>query len=122
MTEEQPYTHVTFCWWKAVDVSELAEKLGTRFTIVRRPRSEEGATEVSIYKTGRSELIIRADTLTAFLSGFRAVLSQKEKAPFTEKDLELRTTVLELYPRTRPTPFPWQSSKEPKFEIEKSND
>ena len=52
------------------------------------------------------------------LSPMRAVLSQKEAAPFTKKDVELRKKVLEFYPRSRPTPFPWQFISEPEYEAE----
>ena len=34
------------------------------------------------------------------------------------RDMELREKVLKMYPRGRPTPFPWEFSSEPKFEKE----
>jgi hypothetical protein len=79
--------------------------------------------EITLYKDDRDELRVRSDTLTALLSSFRAVLSQKDSAPFTYRDMKLRKLVSELYPRERPTPFPWLFSSEPKFEtaIDTSN-
>ena len=65
----------------------------------------------------KEQLIVKADTLIARLSLFRAGLSQKKVATFTERDLELRKKVFALYPRSRPTPFPWSFTSEPKFEI-----
>ncbi len=41
---------------------------------------------------------------------------QKEAAPFTEKDLDLRDRMLELFPRERPTVLPLQINTEPEFE------
>ncbi len=72
--------------------------------------------EVAIHKDDRSELEVKSDTLVALLSSFRAVLSQREPAPFTPRDMELRKRVIELYPRERPTPFPWMFGHEPNFE------
>jgi len=64
-------------------------------------------------------LKVSADTLSAMLSRFRALLYQKEAAPFTARDMELRKKVLELYTRDRSTPFLWGFRSEPKFEIAK---
>jgi len=78
-----------------------------------RPGEEH---EISIFKDIRSELEVKSETLLAHLSPFRAVLSKKKPIPFTSKDMELRKRVIELYPHERPTPFPWEFSKEPHFE------
>jgi hypothetical protein len=51
--------------------------------------------------------MVKADTLITFLSSFRAVLSQQESNPYTEKDVKLRERILDLYPRNMPSPFPW---------------
>lgn len=61
------------------------------------------------------ELKLKADTLNAFISLTRAILFQKERAPFTPRDMELRKRILEIYPRNRPTPF--LINDEPKFEV-----
>ena len=74
---------------------------------------------ISIVRDERDELKVHLDTLGAIFSRFRAVLFLKESALFTERDVRLRKRILELYPRNRPTPFPWEYSAEPKFEVEK---
>lgn len=42
-------------------------------------------SEVAVHKDDRSELEVKSDTPTALLSSFRAVLSQREPAPFTPR-------------------------------------
>jgi hypothetical protein len=42
---------------------------------------------------------------------------QREAAPFTAKDAELREKLFEMYNRDRPTPFPWAFLEEPKFVV-----
>lgn len=71
-----------------------------------------------LYKDDKLELSAASDTLVAHLSGFRAVLTQREAKPFTKRDAELREKIRELYPQDRPTPFPWEWSPEPKFTVE----
>lgn len=119
MTETEPYHYVRFCWWKAHNLKKLVEELRTQFSVVKLPKPEEKEADLSLSRKVRGVVEVKADTLSAFLSAYRAVLSQKEKAPFTESDRQLRKTVLALYPHARPTPFPWEFSEEPKFEIEK---
>lgn len=111
-----PYHYVRFRWWKGVSIEEIKEKLGQAFQLrpIIMPR---GDMEISFAKDDRDEFSVAADTLIARLSGFRAVLVQKEAAPFTARDMELRKKVLELYPQSRPTPFPWEFSEEPKFQV-----
>ena len=60
---------------------------------------------------------LKADTLNAFISLAGAVLFQKERTPFTHRDMQLRKRILEIYPRNRPTPFPFLVNDEPNFEI-----
>ncbi len=79
------------------------------------PRDDTG---ISIQAESARELRVRSDTLTAFMSPFRVVLAQRERAPFTRRDMYLRGRVIELYPQSRPTPFPWLFSGEPEFEVE----
>lgn len=112
----QPYHYVRFKWWRIVDLKEIARELGGVFSIepLKMPRNDR---ELSLLKDMREELRVKADTLGAMLSPVRAVLFQREAAPFTARDMELRRRVLELYPRDRPTPFPMFFSEEPKFEV-----
>ena len=105
-----------FRWWQGVDLKKASEALGTEFGVEPIELPQAG---ISIVRDERDELKVHSDTLGAILSRFRAVLFQKESAPFTERDVRLRERILELYPRNRPTPFPWEYSAEPKFEVEK---
>jgi hypothetical protein len=110
------YSYVRFRWWDPVDLDKAAEELSGFKTnkIVR----EKGGQEISLYRDQRDEVEVEADTLQALLSSFRVVINQKEVKPFTVRDMELREKVMKMYPRGRPTPFPWEFSSEPKFEKE----
>jgi len=110
------YHYVRFRWWHGVDLKKVSDELSKEFSVepIELPKAI-----VSIIRDERDELKVRADTLSAFLSRFRVVLFQKESAPFTERDMRLRERILEFYPRNRPTPFPWEYSAEPKFEVVK---
>ena len=116
MRMAQPYHYVRFKWWRMVDLKEVAREMGGVFSIniLTIPKDDR---ELSLLKDMREELSVKADTLGAMLSPVRAVLFQRETAPFTARDMELRRRVLELYPRERPTPFPMFFSEEPKFEV-----
>jgi hypothetical protein len=85
--------------------------------IVKRLYPPTGRVDLAVFKDFREELKIEADNIKAFLSPQRAVLFQKEPAPFTAKDMELRKRILELYPRDRITPIPIFFNREPEFEI-----
>jgi hypothetical protein len=111
------YHYTRFRWDRGVNLDTLNDELKTRYNVEKRKYSQmEG--EISIYKGERDEVVVQADTLMAHLSAVRGVLSQKEVKPFTQKDLELRKRVLEIYPRDRPTVLPWQFSHEPKFQTQ----
>jgi hypothetical protein len=114
---------VRFTWVQPYKLEELVTELQERFTLVKslvRKKKEPWdmtARAWSFQDDAREEIEVRADTLFAFLSPFRATLFQKEKAPFTKKDMELRETVLALYPRDTATPVPFRfGEKEPTFE------
>lgn len=110
------YSYVRFRWWDPVDLDKAVEEFSGFKTkkIVRKT----GGQEISLYRDQRDEVEVEADTLQALLSTFRVVINQKETKPFTARDMELREKVLKMYPRGRPTPFPWEFSSEPKFEKE----
>jgi hypothetical protein len=119
--------YARFTWYSPYNLEELATKLKESFTIVKSPAKKKKepwnltARVWSFQDDVREEIEVKADTLFASLSPFRAILFQKEKAPFTKKDMELRETVLALYPRSTATPVPFRfGEKEPKFEKEPS--
>ena len=117
---DEPYHYVLFRWWNRVDVIKLLEEFNKDFDVkLKIPPFDEN--RISIHVDNLIELWVKADTLSAFLSNYRAVLFQKKKAPFTHRDMKLRKKVMKLYPRSRPTPLPWLVDSEPKFEVEKKS-
>ena len=113
----EPYHHVRFRWRERADIDKIAEELRESYSVDTKHRPGD-ETELSLLKDDRDELIVSADTLTAYLSGFRALLSQRRAAKLTRRDAELREKVREMYTHDRPTPFPWSFSPETKFEVE----
>ena len=119
MGKEQPYHYVRFLWGGKVDLEELAEEFKEYVEGWREPPKTESKMHFHIYNL--RELKLRADSLQAYLSLMRAVLFQREKKTFTKRDVELRRKIFEVYPRDRPTPFPWLELDEPKFDVEEKN-
>ncbi len=120
MKNLEPYSYVRYTWSKNINVDKEAKQLSADFEIesINTPAPRE--QEVAIYKTSRKEIIVKADTVGVIIGTFRAILYQKEKAPFTHRDLKLRQIILGLYPRSTPSPLPIMPSFEPKFVIEDS--
>jgi hypothetical protein len=111
------YGYVRYAWWEDVDVEAVARELGERFTVRRLDTPGVTPYEISIYQNTRQEVLVKADTLKAYVSRFRATMFQREPAPFTGRDLELRARLMELYPRNRPSPAPWLISHETPFDV-----
>lgn len=116
MKNIKPYFYVRFGWLKGVDMNEAAKEFGEVFD-VETMVPPTSTFDFVMFKEHREELKVVADTLKSLLSPKRAVLYQREPAPFTVKDMELRRRILELYPRDRITPLPFFFSSEPKFEV-----
>ena len=108
------YSYIRFRWWQEVDLETYIKELDSDFDVKVTKYPVDKLT-ISITKDDRTELVAETDTLKAHISKFRAVLTQAEEGPFTDKDLKLRERILEKYPRNRPTPLPFQYSDEPKF-------
>lgn len=111
------YYYLRYKWGTGADMDQMQHELSERFHVGRRdfPISE---IEVSLFKEDRVELIITADRMRVHANAHRAILSQIAEGPFTRHDMELREYILENYPRSRPTPFPWSFSYEPEFMVE----
>jgi len=114
MRKDEAYHFVRFLWATKVDLEAMEKELAEYFVGWRTPPETESKMHMHLYNF--RELKLKADTLNAFISLTRAVLFQKERAPFTTRDMELRKKILEIYPRNRPTPFPFLINDEPKFE------
>ena len=112
----QAYRHVRYRWWDRVDLERAAEELGEKYTVEwsSGPTSD---TDIDIRREEKTILRVKADTLGAYLDVYKAVMYQREAAPFTAKDSELREKLFERYNRDRPTPFPWSFLEEPKFVV-----
>jgi hypothetical protein len=108
-----PYYFIRYTWIDRVDVGRFAKDLSSSFevTVLRGPESHLAIVE-------RAKYLVKADTLRVYLSPTKAILFQKEKKPFTEKDLTLRKSIFSVYPRNRSTPFPWGFMPEPRFEVQ----
>jgi hypothetical protein len=113
----RPYHYVRFRWWSAVDLKAVDEEMRALEFEIKRLEIPKYELELTLQKEYRDELVVKADTLTAHLSQFRAVLTQKEAKPFSRRDMKLRKRIVEIYPQNRPTPLPWDYVAEPKFEV-----
>jgi len=111
------YSYLRYQWGTGVDMEKMQVELSERFRVGRRDYPGNDI-EVSLFKDDRVELIVTADRMRVHANAHRADISQIEEGAFTGHDMELRAYILENYPRSRPTPFPWGHSFEPPFETE----
>lgn len=91
----------------------LAKDLASSFEVTELHEPESNFAIVE-----RTKFRVKADTLGVYLSRTKATLFQKEKQPFTEKDVRLRERTFAFYPRNRATPFPWGFMQEPSFDVQ----
>ena len=115
--KRKPYFHIRYTWWDIIDLDEVRKDLETRFEVTELfvPSSN---WEVALFPYHREHLRVRADNLSARLAHMRAVIYQKNWAPFTERDVELRRKIREIYDRDLITPLPLAFKTEPEFEVE----
>ena len=85
MALSSPYYFVRHSWGR-VDVERLVKDLGSVLEVVPLDRPEPESTSV-IGRDAQEKYLVRADTLRAYLSLIRAILFQKERRRFTERDL-----------------------------------
>jgi hypothetical protein len=110
-----PYHYVRWTWLRRYEAAELAEKLGGFTVTFLNPPGKDGDM-IAISNSEIEFLDVKADNLSARLAPSKAVLFQKESAPFTKRDMELRSIVFQLYNQSRATPLPWPLQREPRFE------
>jgi hypothetical protein len=108
------YTHTFFKWWDPADLEDLSKSLKVKYKVIPH-KGENVENEAALYIDERDELEVKSDNMVAFLSKFRATLSQVKDTPLNLKDIELRDLLNKYYPRDRPTPLPWEWNPEPKL-------
>ena len=100
----KPYYYVRFRWFKGADLKEVARELKINFSVKETYMPEKRFFDVDEFPfSERERLRVDADTLAARLSSFRAILFQRKLEPLTERDMELRKRIRELYTRSSPT-------------------
>ena len=123
MTTRQPYHYVRFRS-TSLDLKEAEASLRLEGFSVEKydtpPKSETELSMKSFFETdwNRDHIIVKADTLEAFLTQSVATLLQKQSEPFTQRDLRLREIILGLYDKNRAgilSPF---LQREPEFDVE----
>jgi hypothetical protein len=112
-----PYYYVRWTWQRSYEAAELAEKLGGFTVRFLNPPGKDGDM-ITVSNSEIEFLDVKADTLSARLASSKAVLFQKESAPFTKRDMELRSILFQLYNHSRGTPLPWPLNREPRFETQ----
>ncbi len=114
---EEQYYFIRYEWFQRVDLDALAKEMEEEFVVELRPMPT-GRVDLSPYKFDREGLKITADTLAVFTHPFKAVLFQREPAPFTSRDLKLRNRILELYRKNKSSLLSIGAAySEPKFQI-----
>ena len=115
--KRKPYFHIRYTWWDILDLGEVRRTLEPQFEVTELfvPSS---FWEIALFPYHREHLQVRADNLSARLAHMRAVLYQRDWAPFTERDVELRRRIREIYGRDLMTPLPLAFNTEPEFEVE----
>ena len=91
--DTKPYYYVRFRWDRGADLKALAEELSGDHE-VEWFSIERTKEEFSLFKEESVELKVRA------------VLCQKERPPFTQRDMGLRETLLKWYPGRGSPPCP----------------
>lgn len=110
------YDYRRFRWWAPLNLDWAAWELASYSAVKKvRPRDDR---EMTLYADERDEVYARADTLSAMIGPYRAILYQKESRPFTARDLTLRAWIFKNFDKITPTPFPWGGDSEPAYEEE----
>jgi hypothetical protein len=119
MSHPEPYYYVRWTWGKAHDITALTSKLRVLFGVIElRKLGQNGDLGTLFSKKEIAQIKVKADTLSAYVAPIKAVLFQKQRALFTDLDLELRKAILALYPHSTFSPIPLFYMREPKFETQ----
>jgi hypothetical protein len=111
----EPYYHVRFRLDEPLDLDRTRTILSGSFgvKVLGTPHEGDGLTFSSAEK---GEVKVAADTLSAILEPYRAVLFLREAKPFTRLDIALRGEVVRLYDRM--SPYRSEPIPEPDFDVE----
>jgi hypothetical protein len=102
--EPRPYFRAHFRWWSPFDVRKFAEEMEGAYEVEVRDEIDMG-DRIDLFRDFRVEIRVKADTLQAFITPYRAIMFQDEAAPLSGMDLDLERLVLRRYPHFRDTPF-----------------
>jgi len=123
MSVREPYHYVRFRE-DSLDLRETEITLRAEgFAVEKHNTPPKDGYEIEMKQVfqkdwNRDHLIVKADTLEAFLTQSVATLLQRKSRPFTERDMNLRKIVLELFNKVRPDFLAVYSSNEPGFDVE----
>jgi len=121
--EKEPYFAVLWSRWKIWKLEALEEIFNSDF-IVKRPKR---IVPDRLYDFGlgghltRYEILVKGDSLHAFLSPIRAVLFQKKPQTFTSDDVKLFQKISNLYPHKRWLPFLPEIERNVKWHLQKGH-
>ena len=102
--EPRPYFKVRFRWWSPFDVRKFAKEMEDFYMLKVRDEIDMG-DRIDLFRDFRVEIRVRADTLQAFITPYKAIMFQDEASPLSRRDLKLEEFVLKKYPHVRDTPF-----------------
>ena len=102
--EPRPYFRARFRWWSPFDVRKFAGEMKGVYKLDVREEIDMG-DRIDLFRDFRVEIRVRADTLQAFITPYRAIMFQDEAAPLSRRDLQLEEFVLKRYPHVQDTPF-----------------
>ena len=112
-----PYHYTRFKWDTSLDLGETEIALRAEGYNVECHDAPQGGLDISFNWDGnRDHLIVKADTLEAFLTRGGATLLQRKSEPFTERDMKLRKIVFDLYPHAQPA-ISISNPSEPEFNV-----
>jgi hypothetical protein len=102
---DKRYHRRRFTWWTNVDLEQIQQRLKDKYDVEYKKIPWDDERSISLFKDLNDRLIVKADTLRAFLTADSVTIFQREEGNMTEKDQELRKDLLKIYPYDRPTPL-----------------
>lgn len=103
----RPLYIVRWTWSKNYDIKKLQKLLKQDFEVILPSRPV--VNELFDIRIGghltRDEILIVADSTSAYLSPIRAVIFQKQAIELTSHDVMMIDKVLKLYPQNTSAPF-----------------